>query len=579
MKRFVDLKISTKMVVGFLMIAMISAIIGAVGLFSSFSLRTDNKKMYEENTLALQYAGSASTTFVLIRYNTYKLSVLEDAEKIKDVADNSKMLLSALDDYMSQSGNVLVTAEFLTAFNKINDEWQNEYRPDMEKVMTLALAGDAEGARALIPGLATLGTTMYNEFVSFLAMLADDAEFMANENDASALTLSIIIAAATVSGVIIAVILALLIAGIISKPLNKAVEIADKLAAGDLGMQLQLDGSRKDEIGKLAVSFDKLLTSTKKQVQTAKQISEGDLTVQVELRSDNDMLGKGLADLVGGLRDLVASIYAAAEQVSDGSGMLSNSSSALSQGATEQAGAVQELSATIQEIASQTAINARNAHDANELANSVKTNADQGNAQMKSMLSAMDEINESSRNIVRITKVIDDIAFQTNILALNAAVEAARAGQHGKGFAVVAEEVRTLAAKSANAVKETTELIENSVKKAEAGTKIAIETAESLTRIAEQIERAAELNHAIAEASNEQSISIDQVNMGITQVSQVVQTNAATAEESAAASEELSGQAERLKEIVGIFRMDISRETAKKPRIDMGRMETRKLAK
>ena len=238
------------------------------------------------------------------------------------------------------------------------------------------------------------------------------------------------------------------------------------------------------------------------------------------------------------------------------------SGQALSQGSTEQASSIEEITSSMTEVAAQTKENATNANQANELAIVAKDNAVSGNQQMQEMLKAMAEINDSSANISKIIKVIDEIAFQTNILALNAAVEAARAGQHGKGFAVVAEEVRNLAARSANAAKETTAMIEGSIKKVDMGTKIANETAQALNKIVGDVTKATQLVGGIAAASNEQASGISQVNLAIEQVAQVVQTNSATAEESAAASEELSGQAEILKQIVSKFKLKKTRNSS-----------------
>lgn len=220
-----------------------------------------------------------------------------------------------------------------------------------------------------------------------------------------------------------------------------------------------------------------------------------------------------------------------------------------------QASSLQQLTASLQEISSQTNTNVHNADQANKFTQEAKSNAESGNGQMGGMLGAMDEINASSNNISKIIKVIDDIAFQTNILALNAAVEAARAGSAGKGFAFVADEVRNLAAKSANAAKETTDMIEGSMSKVEVGTKIANTTADTLKQIADQTEKAASSVNAISVSSNAQASSIYQINQAISLVSEVVQTNAATAEECAAASAELSNQAIQMKKSVSVFKI------------------------
>ncbi len=292
-------------------------------------------------------------------------------------------------------------------------------------------------------------------------------------------------------------------------------------------------------------------------VQAAEKFARGDLDVDVNVRHNNEigMLGTALQTVSVNMSELISSIRSASEQVAVGSRQVASSGMNLAQGATQQASALEELSASVEQLASQTRLNAEGASEANRLAANTRDLAERGNGKMADMLKAMEDIDHSSSDIHRIIKVIDDIAFQTNILALNAAVEAARAGQHGRGFAVVAEEVRNLAAKSASAAKETSGLIEGSSRSVAGGAKLARETAEALKAIMDEITRVTALVHGISVSTGEQSTGIEQINQGLNQISQVVQANSATSQESAAASRELTAQADTLLSQVAGFNL------------------------
>jgi methyl-accepting chemotaxis protein len=575
MKWFMNMKIASKLIASFLFMAFLAAVVGVVGIINVVSIKNADTDLYESNALAIQYSGEADVNFQQLRYNVLK-SNFTTGSALNDV-------ITAIDDYstlteesLNQLTNV-INADNSTASDEIKNLIEiiiTDYKGYLTQIDTyLGYLADNNNDKVAVMAkeMAEVGTEIRDSFISLMELAAKDAKTNADSNIKTAMISIIVIIAVIIAAVIISVVLGLILTGIIGTPLVTLSKIANMLSVGDINTEAVLSEKdlqmkyRKDEIGKLYLAFHELIAGTKEQVKAAQLVAAGDLTADVKPRSENDVLGKALAHLVDSLSAIVTSIINASEQVSAGANSLSDSSMALSQGATEQASSVEELTASIEEIASQTSLNSQNADMANEYANKAKTNADSGNTQMKAMLKAMDEINISSANINKIIKVIDDIAFQTNILALNAAVEAARAGQHGLGFAVVAEEVRTLAAKSASAASETTEMIEGSIQKVEAGTKIANETAKALDQIVEEVEKAAGLIGSIAVASKEQASAIEQINQGVMQISQVVQTNAATSEESAAASEELSGQAAQLKEIVNSFKINAGGSERKKP--------------
>ncbi|WP_305047040.1 methyl-accepting chemotaxis protein [Geoalkalibacter sp.] len=339
----------------------------------------------------------------------------------------------------------------------------------------------------------------------------------------------------------------------INQGLSQALDIAKTVAAGDLSRNITVN--RSDEIGELLHAMENMATSLKDRARLAAAIAGGDLREEIKLASERDEFGRALQEMDKRLNQMLAEIQVAVEQVASGATQVADASQSLSQGATEQASSLEEISASIQQMASQVKESAENANHANRLSGEARTAAQQGNDQMAALMRAMQEINESGENISKIIKVIDEIAFQTNLLALNAAVEAARAGQHGKGFAVVAEEVRNLAARSAKAASETSEMIEVSVAKAKSGAGIADHTAEALRNIVSGIQKASDLVGEIAAGASEQAEGIGQVNLGVSQIDQVTQQNTASAEESAAAAEELSGQAERLRQLLSRFKL------------------------
>lgn len=349
----------------------------------------------------------------------------------------------------------------------------------------------------------------------------------------------------------------------ITVPVSELEQAADNLARGNL-RATAIGYTAKDELGHLADSMcsvvDSLLTIIQDESTLLGEMADGNFNVRSKAEKkyvgDFGKVLESIEQIKTSLSDTLRQINLSSDQVSSGADQVSSGAQALSQGAAEQASSIEELAETIRGISNHVKHNAEYAEEADQRANAAGSEAVESNRRMQDMVSAMADISTSSREIGKIIKTIEDIAFQTNILALNASVEAARAGEAGRGFSVVAAEVRNLATKSAAASKDTAALIENSLNTVKSGTRIADETAHSLDAVLESVRLVTEIIGQITASSIEQADSILQIEQGIERISEVVQTNSATAEESAAASEELSAQAQLLKDLTGQFRLE-----------------------
>ncbi len=346
----------------------------------------------------------------------------------------------------------------------------------------------------------------------------------------------------------------------ITRPLQSISTAIERIYEGDLSVDLAI--KREDEIGLMSKQLNGMVEIFRTLIHDISRvlgaISNKDLTVSTnsDYPGEFDTINVSLKTIVQDLNDVMNQFDLAAGQVRLGAEQVSAGAQGLAQGTTEQASSVQELAATVSDLAQQLNHNAEHSKQASEMAQQATVAISSSNEQMQQLMRAMTEIDAQSKEIGKIIKTIEDIAFQTNILALNAAVEAARAGVAGKGFAVVADEVRNLAAKSAEAAKNTTTLIEGSIRSVSEGVRLARSTADELVQVVVGANETTDLILQITKATNEQSLALAQITTGLDQISAVVQTNSATSEQSAASSQELSAQAQVLTARIEEFHLD-----------------------
>lgn len=552
MKKLKELKIKQKLAGSFITMIILILILSFISVFAMNRLvnteaemqgRMDSLPVLTEvmqDSLSIQSVGNAAVL---------------NGNNASEYQELTKRLDTYTADYKTKHAALMQTvktAEWHEKLNAAEKLYENSYEPKLKQAIEAAQgAGSTSSASSLLKEASTVGDQILNTYQQFMSVRQQNSKTSYDENTAETRIIFIVILIIAAFSLVVAVTLEVRITKSISKPLNELSDSAVQLSYGNL--KARSNYISEDEIGVASAALNDSFASLQDVVSEVSQILEDiskgkcDHTEVRTYKGDFAPISKALNIILNNLNEIFTSINESAAQVESGSSEVANGAQALAQGATEQASSVEELSSQIEEVSKKVQENSTGITAIASEMNSAASQAETGNEQMNEMLTAMNNIATSSEEIGKIIKVIDNIAFQTNILALNASVEAARAGAAGKGFAVVAEEVRNLASRSADAAKQTSVLIASSTGKVQDGLTLADNTAKALSEIAESIQTINTKINDIENASTAQATAISQINLGVEQVSAVIQTNSATAQQSAAASEELSKQAENLK--------------------------------
>ena len=527
---FNHMKVGTRLLAGFLTVVFIGAVVAAIGIVSMSNMNENTDRLYTRELLGIAHTKEANIHLIDIGRSLRNLMLAREAQERKAALDaieaRAAMLSASLDKarplYFSERGK--------RGFAAV-DQALSEYQTAVRQAMKMAADDSAADKDAVLDYLRTTVAPRSDEVDKRLTALIEIKEENARK----------VAAEATATYESSRSTMLLLVLG---------------SALGGIGLGVLITRSLTRQLGGEPAYASEI----------AGRIAAGDLTVDVALRQgDKSSLLFAMKSMRDSLAQIVGEVRGGTDAIASASQQIASGNLDLSARTEEQASSLEETASSMEELTSTVQQNADNARQANGLASSASEVAERGGMVVSQVVDTMASINDSSKKIVDIIGVIDGIAFQTNILALNAAVEAARAGEQGRGFAVVASEVRTLAQRSAAAAKEIKLLIDDSVGKVDAGARLVDQAGATMDEIVASVRRVTDIMGEISSASLEQTSGIEQINMAISQMDQVTQQNASLVEEAAAAAESLQDQAGKLAGLVSVFKLDARAQSAAAP--------------
>ncbi|MFW5862548.1 MAG: methyl-accepting chemotaxis protein [Spirochaetota bacterium] len=525
MKWFKNLNIPAKLLVGFMMVAVITGVVGLVGINNMSRINSMANIMYDQELQGIRYLKDANIQLINSGRAEKNAILATTSADRKDFLDSTRTYDKKAREYFNKARPLITSGKGKELVAEFQEQW-DDYSAVADRVIdTIRSEGLSENRKSIELSMGTAREKMDN-----LDIILDKINRIKEKNaedykqattelyESSSMFMIILV----IGGVLAGILIGFFISGLIKRPLYKVVNMSKKLADGDFTDRIEIE--QDDELGELARSFNKTTEELEK------------LVSEIVVASQN--LGQAVQEIASGNENL-------------------------SQRTSEQASSLEEIAATIEESNATTKQNADNALEANKLAENSSNLAENGGLVVLQAIESINEINQSSSRIAEITTMINDIAFQTNLLALNAAVEAARAGDQGRGFAVVAGEVRNLAQRSGNAAREINELIGTSVERIEKGTDQVNQSGQSLKDIIDAVKQVDRIVSEISAASEEQRRGIDQINVAVTDMDTMTQQNAAMVEQTASAGEEMANQAQELLAMMEKFnvRDEVKEET------------------